>query len=132
MNNCTNYTLPDDVVIADMVNLCNAMADMPGCGIWTLCQQTTLEPQKYCNNFSLVKLICEDGMSMMGGCANYNSMCQNGSVVEECATETLPDAPTWSGTRADVKSICAEMPGMTGCANCTGLYLNQCFVICFL
>jgi hypothetical protein len=117
---CADYTLPDATVTSDLTHLCNMMPNMPGCGLWTVCKANQgLQPAKYCDNFSILKLICADGMSGMGGCANWKSMCKQGSVVKECERETL-NLPGYTQVKADVQAICADMPGMTGCTNCTG------------
>eukprot|EP01112_Ceratiomyxa_fruticulosa_P021110 TRINITY_DN734_c0_g1_i1.p1 TRINITY_DN734_c0_g1~~TRINITY_DN734_c0_g1_i1.p1 ORF type:complete len:377 (-),score=56.90 TRINITY_DN734_c0_g1_i1:117-1247(-) len=117
---CKSYTLPSNEIASNIKMLCNEMTgNMAGCTINNVCTNTaSLKYDKYCNSFSVYKDICTD-MPMMG-CGDYTSMCQNGSVVEQCstATLTLPDSKTV--LPGLINSMCSQM-SMPPCSKCVTL-----------
>jgi solute carrier family 31 (copper transporter), member 1 len=120
---CVSYTYPNANAYADLNNLCTAMSFMPGCSIYSACNLTNnaLSPDTACEPFQLLTTICklDTGMSMMSGCANYNSLCANTSVVRQCSSVSgLAFLPTTQQVNSDVKSICSDMT-MDGCERCT-------------
>jgi len=116
MEMCQNYELPDDVVEANIDDLCGDMPEMPGCTIDTICQSSKYANDVYCVPFSVYKDLCLD-MPMMSGCTDYRSMCNISSVVIECSTPALP-LPSTMDTEDLITSICNQM-AMDGCSECT-------------
>lgn len=68
----------------------------------------------------------------MSGCANYNKLCSNASVVAECKTHTmLPQLPTTQQANQMVQDICTSM-SMADCDACvapTGGGYPQCDIL---
>ncbi|KAI9033459.1 Ctr copper transporter family-domain-containing protein [Hyaloraphidium curvatum] len=123
---CASFIYPDANATADLTSLCTSMPFMTGCSAAAMCASSgdnaqALHAGGFCTPMSLVADTCvsDAGMSMMGGCRNYVSMCSNVSVVAQCAANpALPGLPTTDAVNAAVKSICTEMT-MTGCEKCS-------------
>jgi copper transporter 1 len=67
---------------------------------------------------SLLADICSE-MSGMSGCASYNTLCADDSVVEECTTDAaIPSMITTAQARDSSIALC-DIMYMDGCDDCT-------------
>ncbi|KAG2173881.1 hypothetical protein INT43_005301 [Umbelopsis isabellina] len=107
------------VIATGLDSLCSQMPYMPGCTVRGICSNNSdVASQPWCNGVSLLADICVEDMPMMSGCANYNRLCSNVSVVAECKTRTmLPQLPTTKQAYQLVQDICASM-SMADCDAC--------------
>ncbi|KAI9033460.1 hypothetical protein DFJ74DRAFT_193010 [Hyaloraphidium curvatum] len=126
---CEYYQLPHHTSVADLDNLCTMMPFMSACSVRDLCAAGAvpyLNASGWCKPFSLLAHVCsvDEGMSKMKGCVNYNRLltcillCNvtAGMVVIQCkAIVPLPNLPSTMPLNAVVKSICEEMPYISGC-----------------
>jgi len=117
MANCTGFILSQ--VEGDIDTLCSSqgMPSMGGCTVNRLCTEDRkrIKGQKeYCIDFSILKDLCLD--MPMTGCGRYESMCANGSVVEECKMKSLPLPNTMMLSNL-VTDMCNLMP-MGDCSKC--------------
>lgn len=70
-----------------------------------------------CKMMNFNSCLLKDMPGMMG-CGDYKSLCMNpSSVVAQC-DYGVPPVPKTMDVSMQVKSICAEMPSMNGCATC--------------
>jgi len=116
LQNCSNYKIPSAYTTQDVKNICQQDPTMPGCSVNTICAQSLFSTGKYCNNFSILKVLCNDESGNMTGCEDYSSMCGSDSVVNECNTEALP-LPSSTATVGLISSICSQMD-MVECSTC--------------
>eukprot|EP00210_Caulerpa_lentillifera_P008486 g8095.t1 len=117
---CESYVYPEESVLTDINTLCGTgrggMPWMPSCNIWQDCTKRQ-DHSSYCTPFRVLATICED-MPYMGGCRNYDSLCQSGSQVQECTTQPpIPYAPTTKTTQEAIVKSCSvhTMPQCTQC-----------------
>lgn len=115
-SNCTDFQLPPSVVRNDLDSLC-AILPLVGCTVDHICNTTDSQSQ-YCDEFSILKTICDNDMPQLGGCANYNSLCANGSSVSACNIPVLP-LPSSVETTDHIRDMCGQMD-MADCIKCTG------------
>ncbi|KAF8061915.1 p80 [Scenedesmus sp. PABB004] len=133
---CADFKYPHAAAVADLATLCGAMHFMAACSVARACNASGAGPDNptgpgaanvseenpdVCRPFNLVATVCrhDTGMSKMRGCANYNAMCANGSVVGMCRNLTgLDTLPTTRTLNDRVRSLCTDMPGHTGCDLC--------------
>lgn len=115
---CVNFNLPNPQSYID--SLCGQMSNMPGCSIQSICQNNqNLQSSEYCSDISVLRTICVD-MPRMSGCADFTSMCAEGSVVAQCQTKIF-DAPSTMGIQESMTSIC-DSHHMDGCDKCPDNY----------
>ncbi|KAJ2960412.1 hypothetical protein NQZ79_g4260 [Umbelopsis isabellina] len=116
---CANYQMNTSVIATGLDSLCSQMPFMSGCTVRGICSNNTnVASEPWCNGVSLLADICVEDMPMMSGCANYNKLCSNVSVVAECKTRTmLPQLPTTQEANQLVQSICRSM-SMADCDAC--------------
>ena len=61
----------------------------------------------------------------MPPCADYNSLCGDGSVVEQCADMgPIPDLPGTLDTAQNIKDICTADASAAPCDRCDAQYEN--------
>jgi len=114
-SNCANYLLPDAYVEQGIQNVCSNMNySMPGCTVYSICQQVAYSSNIYCQSFRIYKELCQD--VAVTGCEDFTSMCTSNSSVAECQLETL-SIPSTQETIKLITSICKEM-NMETCSNC--------------
>ncbi|KAH8548009.1 Ctr copper transporter family-domain-containing protein [Umbelopsis sp. PMI_123] len=118
-SSCSTYQMNSTLIQNGLNSLCSQMSYMPGCTVRNICaNNTAVASNSWCNEFSILADICQMDMPNMSGCANYNQMCSNVSVVAECKTDTmLPGLPTTMVAAQYVQSICSSM-AMDGCNTC--------------
>lgn len=119
---CASYRRSHADVMADRASLCAAMDFMVGCTLMHECQDGLADVNgTYCRPWSHVGALCMD-MSRMKGCEAWNALCganATGSVVEMCMDPPpVPGVLTTMDAKMQISSICAEMPGMSGCSMC--------------
>ncbi|EGG19017.1 hypothetical protein DFA_02260 [Cavenderia fasciculata] len=117
-SSCVNYQYPIQNITQDIGSLCGQMKFMALCDIQQQCQ--TIDSQSgVCNPFSILADGCQADMPKMGGCSNYNSLCGNGSVVQQCTKyQMIPSLPQTKQLSQYVYSICTSM-NMDACSQCT-------------
>eukprot|EP00210_Caulerpa_lentillifera_P003593 g3428.t1 len=103
MESCKGYRYPENSITDDIVALCGtgrgAMPWMSGCSLW---RDSTL---------------CED-MPLMTGCRTYESLCTEGSVIEQCTQQgPIPWAPKTMKTQRDIIDACSSHY-MPQCGQC--------------
>jgi solute carrier family 31 (copper transporter), member 1 len=110
---CIQFQIPKDQILKNINLLCDRMPRMPGCHLNGICNKET----GVCSKFSIWADLCHD-MSRMKGCEEYNSLCNDDSVVRQCSSEKSFDSlPTTKQARGLVSDICTEM-NMAGCDQC--------------
>ncbi len=115
---CVDFNLPNPQGYID--SLCGQMSNMPGCSIQSICQNhQNLQSSQYCSDISVLRTICTD-MPKMKGCADFTSMCGNGTVVKQCQTPIFT-MPTTMGIEEAMTSIC-DSHHMDGCDKCPSNY----------
>eukprot|EP00276_Gloeochaete_wittrockiana_P009264 CAMPEP_0184651022 /NCGR_PEP_ID=MMETSP0308-20130426/8578_1 /TAXON_ID=38269 /ORGANISM="Gloeochaete witrockiana, Strain SAG 46.84" /LENGTH=338 /DNA_ID=CAMNT_0027084927 /DNA_START=325 /DNA_END=1341 /DNA_ORIENTATION=+ len=118
---CASYVLPPNVAQANQDDLCMMMDFMVGCSAETLCE-AQMRKEGPCDPNALLSVTCaHDGtMFRMGGCLNYNQMCNQslGSAVSMCSSNMWTGLPTTEQANSAVISICNEMT-MDGCEKCS-------------
>jgi len=114
---CENYIFPNSTRI--VTSFCDMMSNMPGCTIYSTCQNPTYNASTngngVCSMYSLAADLCFDMPSMDGpACGNLNSMCHPStgtSVVRECQTPTLISTlPTYMQTKSAINGLCSSSP----------------------
>jgi len=118
--NCNEYTIPDNVLTANITQMCTAYPKMymAGCTIRLICSDAVKNAMypDYCKPFALYKVLCQE-MAGMDECLGWRAMCSvSNSTVKQCAQTSLPLA---KGIiyKTYVKWICGNM-SMTGCEKC--------------
>jgi len=125
-SSCINYKLPSEEVENDIDGICSNMENMYGCSINKICLEDNDKTGIYCKRFSILKELCTD-MTMKIYCNDYEQMCRNGTVVNECNTKVLPIPNSQSITNL-IHSICSDMY-MPGCEKCSGNGMAPCEVL---
>ncbi|KXN67248.1 Ctr-domain-containing protein [Conidiobolus coronatus NRRL 28638] len=130
-DSCANYTLDPKTVTDSLNDLCTQMPNMPGCGIGYMCgNNTSIQNQPYCSQFSQLADICATDMPKMSGCKPYVQICNaKNTKVKQCFDNPpLPSLPDTMTAQSLVKSICTEMT-MDGCEKCAGSKASSCDLI---
>lgn len=114
---CKNYIYPDPCAV--VTRMCNRMNNMPTCTVKTrVCDRSEYHTNRYCQPFSLMADVCTDMIMGEQGCNDYVSMCSNGTVIDQCFSDSLKYIlPTYNKTKFLVSSICSSMP-MDRCEQC--------------
>jgi len=114
-SNCSNFMLPNSFVEEGIESVCSQINNsMPGCTVYSICQQYSYSSSQYCQSFRIYKELCED--VPMTGCEDFTSMCTSNSSVQECQLEILP-IPNTTEIIKLITSICKEM-NMDACSEC--------------